>query len=66
VTGNAGLKRRAIAAANTLLAMPSRDLIAAHFPNAKIADEFGEFETLLSTKKARRVLGYSATLDDSA
>jgi hypothetical protein len=37
----------------------SRELMKAHFPNAKLGDKLGEFETLLSIEKARRVLGYS-------
>src|SRR6201986_3858291 len=41
-----------IAAADTLMKTPSRELMAAHFPNAKIADKLGEFETLLSIEKA--------------
>jgi nucleoside-diphosphate-sugar epimerase len=48
-----------IAAADTLMKTPSRELMAAHFPNAKLADSLSEFETLLSIDKARRVLGYS-------
>jgi nucleoside-diphosphate-sugar epimerase len=48
-----------IAAADTLMKTPSRALMAAHFPNAKLADKLGEFETLLSIEKARRILGYS-------
>ncbi len=48
-----------IAAADTLMKTPSRELMAKHFPNAKIADKLGEFETLLSIEKARRMLGYS-------
>jgi nucleoside-diphosphate-sugar epimerase len=48
-----------IAAADTLMKTSSRELMAAHFPNAKLADKLGEFETLLSIEKARRMLGYS-------
>jgi len=48
-----------IAAADTLMKTSSRALMAAHFPNAKLAGKIGEFETLLSIEKARRVLGYS-------
>jgi nucleoside-diphosphate-sugar epimerase len=48
-----------IAAADTLMRTPSRDLMSAHFPKSKLADELGEFETLLSIGKARRMLGYS-------
>src|SRR5262249_52400019 len=48
-----------IAAADTLMKPPSRELMAAHFPNADVADQLGDFETLLSIAKARRMLGYS-------
>jgi hypothetical protein len=37
---------------------PSRELMKAHFPKARIDEKLGEFETLLSIDKARRVLGY--------
>jgi len=52
-----------IAAADTLMKTPSRDLMAAHFPNAKVDGKLGEFETLLSIEKARRVLGYAPRHD---
>src|SRR5215470_7796421 len=48
-----------IAAADTLMKTPSRDLMAAGFPEAKVDAGLGEFETLLSIAKARRMLGYS-------
>jgi nucleoside-diphosphate-sugar epimerase len=48
-----------IAAADTLMKTPNRELMAAHFPNTKLDSTLGEFETLLSIEKARRVLGYS-------
>lgn len=48
-----------IAAADTLMKTPSRDLMAAHFPDTKIDAKLGEFETLLSIDKARRMLGYA-------
>jgi nucleoside-diphosphate-sugar epimerase len=48
-----------IAAADTLMKTPSRDLIAAAFPEAKVDAGVGKFETLLSIEKARRMLGYS-------
>jgi hypothetical protein len=47
-----------IAAADTLMKTPSRELMVAHFPETQVADQLGEFETLLSIEKARRVLGY--------
>ena len=48
-----------IAAADTLMKTPSRELMVAHFPNTKLDSKLGEFETLLSIEKARRMLGYS-------
>ncbi len=37
---------------------PSRTLMAEAFPGVTVRDGIGEFETLLSIAKARRVLGY--------
>ena len=37
---------------------PSRELLAEVFPDVPVRGEVGEFETLLSIAKARRVLGY--------
>lgn len=48
-----------IAAADTLMKTPSRELVARVFPGTRIGDGLGEFETLLSIGKARRVLGYA-------
>jgi nucleoside-diphosphate-sugar epimerase len=48
-----------IAAADTLMKTPSRELMAAHFPDTKLDSKLGDFETLLSIEKARRMLGYS-------
>lgn len=47
-----------IAAADTLMRRPSRALMADAFPGVPVRDGLGEFETLLSIDKARRVLGY--------
>lgn len=49
-----------IAAPDTLMSQPSRDLIAAHFPNAEVAPEFDGHDALLSSEKARRQLGFEA------
>ena len=38
---------------------PSRDLMARVFPKVPIRGELGEFETLLSIAKARKLLGYA-------
>jgi nucleoside-diphosphate-sugar epimerase len=47
-----------IAAADTLMKAPSRALMAESFPGVPVRDGLGEFETLLSIAKARRMLGY--------
>ncbi len=47
-----------IAAADTLMRRSSRGLMAEAFPDVPITQQIGEFETLLSIDKARRVLGY--------
>ncbi len=48
-----------IAAADTLMKTSSRELMAAHFPGVPVDAKLGEFDTLLSIEKARRVLGYA-------
>jgi nucleoside-diphosphate-sugar epimerase len=47
-----------VAAADTVMTRPSRDLMAEVYPDVAIGTELGEFETLLSIEKARRLLGY--------
>ena len=47
-----------VAAADTIMHRPSRDLMAEHFPGVPIKGELAEHGTLLSIDKARRVLGY--------
>ena len=47
-----------IAAADTVMTRPSKDLLAEVFPGVPLTREIGEFETLLSIEKARRVLGF--------
>lgn len=37
---------------------PSRELMAEVYPDVPVRGELGEFETLLSIAKARRLLGY--------
>jgi nucleoside-diphosphate-sugar epimerase len=54
-----GAEAFTIAAADTLMKTPSRDLMAAHFPGVKVDEKLGEFDTLLSIEKARRLLGYA-------
>jgi nucleoside-diphosphate-sugar epimerase len=48
-----------IAAADTLMNRPSRELMAETFPNVRLDPGLGQFDTLLAIDKARRVLGYT-------
>ena len=48
-----------VAAADTVMWEPSRELMAKSFPGVPPHPELGEFETLLSIEKARRILGYA-------
>jgi len=48
-----------IAAADTVMQRPSRDLMAEVFPGVQVADRVAEYGTLLDIEKARRVLGYA-------
>jgi nucleoside-diphosphate-sugar epimerase len=47
-----------IAAADTVMDRPSRELMASSFPGVRVDDGIGEFAALLSSDKARRLLGY--------
>ncbi len=47
-----------IAAGDTCMTRPNRELMAEVFPSVPIRGEIGDFETLLSIKKAGNVLGY--------
>jgi nucleoside-diphosphate-sugar epimerase len=47
-----------VAAADTVMRRPSRELMAEVYPGVPVRDSLGEHETLLSIDKARRVLGY--------
>jgi nucleoside-diphosphate-sugar epimerase len=47
-----------VAAADTVMNRPSAALMTAVYPDVEIRGELGEFETLLSIDKARRLLGY--------
>jgi nucleoside-diphosphate-sugar epimerase len=48
-----------IAAADTVMQRPSRELMAEVFPGVPVADHVRGNDTLLSIDKARRVLGYA-------
>lgn len=48
-----------IAAADTVMNRPSHELLAEVFPGVPLHGEIEEFETLLSIRKARKLLGYN-------
>jgi nucleoside-diphosphate-sugar epimerase len=50
-----------IAAADTVMRRPSRELMGEVFPGVPVADSVSEHGTLLAIDKARRVLGYDPT-----
>ena len=54
----AGSHNVIIAAADTVMNRPSRDLLAEVFPDIPVTGEFGEFGTLLAIGRARELLGY--------
>jgi nucleoside-diphosphate-sugar epimerase len=54
----AGAEVFIVAAADTVMTRPSRDLMAEVYPDVPLRDGVGEFETLLSIAKARRLLDY--------
>jgi nucleoside-diphosphate-sugar epimerase len=47
-----------VAAADTVMSRPSAELMAEVYPDVPLRDGVGEFGTLLSIEKARRMLGY--------
>jgi nucleoside-diphosphate-sugar epimerase len=47
-----------IAAADTVMNRPSREVLAEVFPGVPVTREIGEFGTLLAIDRARQVLGY--------
>lgn len=54
----AGAEVFLVAAADTVMNRPSRELMAEVYADVPVRDGLGEFETLLSIAKARRELGY--------
>jgi nucleoside-diphosphate-sugar epimerase len=54
-----GAEAFTIAAADTLMRQPNRELLARAFPAVPVSDGLGESETLLSIARARQVLGYA-------
>ncbi len=47
-----------VAAADTVMNRPSRELMAEVYPSVRYQPTGGNFDTLLSIQKARRLLGY--------
>jgi nucleoside-diphosphate-sugar epimerase len=47
-----------IAAADTVMNRPSKELLAEVFPEVRLTRDIGEFDTLLAIDRAREVLGY--------
>ncbi len=47
-----------IAAADTIMPQPNRELLMKSFPDTPVAEDMGPHDTLLSIEKAKRVLGY--------
>lgn len=54
----AGFDRFLIAAADTVMSRPNAELVAEVFPGVEIRGDLGPNESLFSTEKARRLLGY--------
>jgi nucleoside-diphosphate-sugar epimerase len=54
----AGAEAVIIAAADTIMTRPTRELLAERFPDVPVRRELGEFETLLSIDRARELLGW--------
>jgi nucleoside-diphosphate-sugar epimerase len=57
-TDAAGADAFIIAAGDTVMRRPSRELMAEVFPGVPVADDLPEHGTLLGIEKAQRVLGY--------
>jgi len=47
-----------IANADTVTSRPNADLVKEFYPNVEVRGDLGKHDTLLSIKKARRLLGY--------
>jgi nucleoside-diphosphate-sugar epimerase len=54
----AGAEAVIIAAADTIMTRPTRELLAERFPDVPVRRELGEFETLLSIERAHELLGW--------
>jgi nucleoside-diphosphate-sugar epimerase len=58
-TASPGHEAMIIAAADTLFDRPSRQLMSDYFPDVPLRGQIGEFQSLLSSEKARRLIGYA-------
>jgi nucleoside-diphosphate-sugar epimerase len=58
LSADVGAEVLIVAAADTCMTRPSRELMAEVYPDVELRGELGEHETLLSIAKARRRLGY--------
>jgi len=58
LAADVGAEHFVIAAADTVMDRPSRDLMAEVFPSVPYTPTAGDHDTLLSIEKARRLLGY--------
>ncbi|MDT0317166.1 NAD-dependent epimerase/dehydratase family protein [Streptomyces millisiae] len=54
-----GVEVFVIASPDTVMSTPSAELAAAEFPDVEVRTELGRHESLMSTAKARRLLGYA-------
>ena len=54
-----GSQHMIIAAADTVMNRPSRDVLAEVFPSVPLTRELAEFDTLLSIDRARQLIGYT-------
>ena len=54
----AGFDRFLIAAADTVMSRPNAELVAEVFPDVEVRGDLGTHDSLFSTAKARRLLGY--------
>ena len=55
-----GAEHFIVAAADTIMNRPSAELMAEYFPTTNLRENLGEFESLMSSQKATRMLGYTA------
>lgn len=62
-TARPGFRVYNVASPTSGSATPSRELAARWFPGTPVADDLGEFESLISTRRAQRELGFHAEHD---